>query len=341
MCRPDVSDSSSQRRASSGWPRPSATSPMTSSEPMTPRRHPGSTQLLARPLVGRVPVAAGPFEDGPRRGHHLAAVGLLDRIGVLEALADRQLGRGSVHDPRRQDGEVAVPGHAHSTQSRRRARPVPPAGRHASRPGSRPSTMAIRASSRSDFQHRLPIAQRLASSRAASASARAAVRSELEEPVAGPDGQQQGPNCLPLRRDRQRLDLSSARSMYSRISSLGAPSRAGVDRNRLELPAASSGRPASRYSSRARVAAATHSSLRSIAPAASASRSHTVPPAHRPAGHRACSQWPAGRARTPRGGRKSCSPRALRCVRRRMPGTGAPRARSAATRGRCSTPPGS
>src|SRR5262245_65900464 len=53
-------------------------------------------KLVPGALVGGLPVAGSPVEQGGRRRHHLAAVRLLDRVRVLATLGDRALGRAAV-----------------------------------------------------------------------------------------------------------------------------------------------------------------------------------------------------------------------------------------------------
>ena len=66
MRRPAASDSSSQRRASTGRPRPIATNPITSCQPIMPRLQPRSTSSWrARSSAGSQRPAC-PVQDGPR-----------------------------------------------------------------------------------------------------------------------------------------------------------------------------------------------------------------------------------------------------------------------------------
>ena len=69
-------------------------------------------ELVAGALVRRIPPTGAPIEERGRRGHHLAAVRLLDRVGVLEPFPERQLRGSRVHDPRGHDREVAIARHA-------------------------------------------------------------------------------------------------------------------------------------------------------------------------------------------------------------------------------------
>ena len=104
---------------------------------------------------------------------------LLDRIGVLEPLGDGHLGRARVHDPGRQDREVAVPGDADPFEAG-----VP---RLAGSPQAIAQAALIAAVDDVDHgqedlgvQDGLPIPTDSASSRAAPASRRAAGRSEAK-----------------------------------------------------------------------------------------------------------------------------------------------------------------
>ena len=112
MRRPAVSDSSSQRTC---LIRTAATQGDETDDVERPdRAAPAAAidELVAGALVRRVPPTGAPVEERGRRGHHLAAVRLLDRVGVLEPFLERQLRGPGVHDPRGHDREVAIAGHA-------------------------------------------------------------------------------------------------------------------------------------------------------------------------------------------------------------------------------------
>ena len=101
-----------ERAGRSTSPRPNATKPRASRDPSVPRRLPRSTSSISATSIAVVPASLGPGDMRGHGGHHVAAVGLLDLVGVAQALLEPDLRRVVVHHVRREGGRGPEGGHA-------------------------------------------------------------------------------------------------------------------------------------------------------------------------------------------------------------------------------------
>ena len=257
--------------------------------------------------------------------------------------AEGHLGGLRIHDPRRQDRQVPVAGHADATRSRHRG----PRARRACRRACR--SRSARRRCRSDpagGRHRGRSPGRpceAASSRACCAQLPRALQVGGEEPTLRFSDQQAHARSRSRSGVAGWSAISARRLVHVCPQLLGRLAVTECDREQVEQLRCRVERPAGLQVQLAwrESRPSSASSFCSIGAGRIGELARTARPARRPAGRPACSRSPAGRARTPPAAPRSGSPRRPPSATPGTPATAARPARSGARRGRRSTPRGS